>query len=390
MVLSVIIVNYNVKYFLEKCLRSVQRATRQIDSEVIVIDNASTDDSVHYLSSRFPSVSFLENKSNAGFGKANNQGLQKAAGEFILFLNPDTIIPEDAFEKCIAFFNRHPDAGACGVRMIDGSGKYLPESKRGFPSLTTAFYKLTGITSRFPSSRTFARYYLGHLPEEEINEVDVLAGAYLMVRKEVLDVTGGFDEAFFMYGEDIDLSFRIQKAGWKNYYFPGTQIIHFKGESTKKGDLDYVHMFYKAMSIFVKKHYGRRGAGLFPFFIQVAISLRAIPTAVKTLMRIKRRVPADRVIVTIVICKEGEEETITAILGSKNPARDVHLFSAVPPVAVLRESDEVIFSESVTSYKSVIETMQVLTTSVVYRFYDPCSKVIIGSDSKNKSGIVIV
>jgi GT2 family glycosyltransferase len=390
MVLSIIIVNYNVKYFLEKCLRSVEKATRQIESEIIVIDNASTDDSISYLSRRFPAVLFSANKINVGFGKANNQGLQNASGEYILFLNPDTILPENALEKCIGFFKDHPDAGACGVRMIDGSGKYLPESKRGFPSLSTAFFKLTGITAKFPSSKRFARYYLGHLSEKETNEVDVLAGAFLMVRKEVLQVTGGFDEAFFMYGEDIDLSYRIQKAGWKNYFFPGTAIIHFKGESTKKGDLDYVHMFYKAMSIFVKKHYGSRGAGLFPFFIQLAISVRAVPTAVKALINIKRAHPKDRVIETVVICKNAEGEAIRAILGNHKPARNFHLFSALPPAAVLRESDEVVFSESVISYKMVIDTMQMLTTQLVYRFYDPCSKVIIGSDSKNKSGIVIV
>src|SRR5690349_10153712 len=213
MQLSVIIVNYNVKYFLEKCLRSVEKASKGLLVEVIVVDNASSDNSIPYLSGRFPTVTFISNTTNTGFAKANNQGLALCQGEMVLFLNPDTIIPEDAFQRCLEFLNSNREAGACGVRMIDGSGRFLPESKRGFPSITTSFFKLSGITASFPKSKWFARYYLGHLPEHETNEADVLAGAFLMVKKSVLKVTGGFDEAFFMYGEDVDLSYRIQQAG---------------------------------------------------------------------------------------------------------------------------------------------------------------------------------
>jgi len=285
MQLSVIIVNYNVKHFLEQCLCSVQKACSSLTAEVIVMDNNSTDNSVEYLSSRFKSVQFISNKENLGFAKACNQGYQQAKGEYILFLNPDTIVPEDCFEKCISFFQSHPDAGGLGVKMLDGSGKFLKESKRAFPSPLTSLYKLFGLAKLFSRSSTFARYHLGHLDQNKNNEADVLAGAFMMIRREVLDKVGSFDETFFMYGEDIDLSYRIQQAGYKNYYFAETSIIHFKGESTRKGSMNYVRMFYKAMSVFVKKHYGKRKAGVFNFLIQTAIWFRALLTAIGTFIR---------------------------------------------------------------------------------------------------------
>lgn len=273
--ISVIIVNYNVKYFLEQCLCSAEKALQQVSGEIIVIDNLSTDGSMEYLPGKFPGVKFIANEKNLGFGKACNQGLSIAGGKYILFLNPDTILPEDCLEKSIAFLESHPDAGATGIRMIDGSGKFLKESKRAFPSPQTSFYKLTGLSKLFPKSSFFSRYHLGHLDEKQNHVIDVLAGAFMLVRKEVLDKVGGFDETFFMYGEDVDLSYRIQKAGYNNYYFAESCIIHFKGESTRKGSLNYVKMFYQAMSVFVKKHYGSQQAGLFNFFIQSAIWFRA-------------------------------------------------------------------------------------------------------------------
>jgi O-antigen biosynthesis protein len=274
--LSVIIVNYNVKYFLEQCLCSVIKACKNIEAEIIVVDNNSTDGSREFLSPKFNTVKFTWNTDNTGFAKANNQALQQATGTYILFLNPDTIVPEDCFEECIGFFKTHENAGALGIRMIDGTGKFLKESKRAFPSPLTSLYKLSGLTKLFPHSKTFAKYHLGHLSEKENHEVDVLAGAYMMIPKKILDKTGSFDETFFMYGEDVDLSYRIQKAGYKNYYFAQSTIIHFKGESTKKGSLNYVRMFYSAMSLFVKKHYSGSRAGLFNFLIHTGIFLRAI------------------------------------------------------------------------------------------------------------------
>lgn len=283
--LSVIIVNYNVKLFLEQCLYSVREAIKGITAEIIVVDNNSADNSLEYLSPKFPEIIFIANKENTGFAKGCNRGLQSAKGRYILFLNPDTIVPEDCFTKCISFLETNSNAGALGIKMLDGSGKFLKESKRAFPSPSTSLYKLFGLAKLFPRSRTFSKYHLGHLSENENNEVDVLAGAFMMIKKEVLEEVGSFDDTFFMYGEDVDLSFRIQKAGYKNYYFAGSNIIHFKGESTKKGSMNYVRMFYNAMSIFVRKHYGSGKAGLFNLLIHMAIWFRAALTAIGNFIR---------------------------------------------------------------------------------------------------------
>jgi GT2 family glycosyltransferase len=283
--LSIIIVNYNVKYFLEQCLFSVIKACKNIRAEIIVVDNNSADGSRQLLEKKFSSVCFFWNTVNTGFSKANNQALQNAKGDYILFLNPDTIVPEDCFEKCISFFNTTPAAGALGIKMIDGSGNFLKESKRAFPGPLTSLYKLSGLAKLFPHSKTFARYHLGNLPETETHEADVLAGAFMMIPGNILHEVGGFDETFFMYGEDVDLSYRIQKAGYKNYYFAKSTIIHFKGESTKKGSLNYVRLFYSAMSLFVKKHYSGTKAGVFNLLIQSGILLRALLAFVGKLLQ---------------------------------------------------------------------------------------------------------
>lgn len=275
MQLSVIIVNYNVKFFLEQCLLSATKAMKDIDGEIIVIDNNSSDGSCIFFQNKFETVNFIWNKKNVGFAKANNDALKIATGEYILFLNPDTIIPEDCLEKCITFIRSKENNCALGIKMLDGSGNFLRESKRSFPSPSTSLYKLSGLARHFPHSKVFAKYHLGNLSENENHEVDVLAGAFMMIPKKILAITGGFDEDFFMYGEDIDLSFRIQEAGFKNFYFAESSIIHFKGESTKKGSLNYVKMFYTAMLVFVKKHYQGTRAGTFYFLIKAAIFFRA-------------------------------------------------------------------------------------------------------------------
>ncbi len=263
-----------------------------MQGEIIVVDNCSADKSMEYLLPKFPLVKFIANNENVGFAKACNQGLKDATGKYILFLNPDTIVPEDCFQQCINFFEQHSHAGAVGIKMLDGSGRFLKESKRAFPSPLTSLYKLFGLARLFPKSKTFAKYHLGHLDENKSNEIDVLAGAFMLIKKEVLDQVGSFDETFFMYGEDVDLSYRIQKAispatgkNYKNYYFAGCRIIHFKGESTRKGSMNYVRMFYNAMSIFVRKHYGGSTAGIFNFLIHVAIWFRAALTAVGSFIR---------------------------------------------------------------------------------------------------------
>lgn len=273
---SVIIVNYNVKHFLFNCLTSVERALKNsVTGEIIVVDNSSSDDSVAMVKEHFPGVCLIENADNEGFSKANNKGICAASGEFILMLNPDTIIAEDTLSQCVSFMRQHPDAGAMGVRMIDGNGVFLPESKRGLPTPDVAFYKITGISRLFSRSATYNRYHAGHLPENETNETDVLSGAFMFMRMEALNKSGLLDEDFFMYGEDIDLSYRICKAGYKNYYFPHTTIIHYKGESTKKSSINYVLVFYKAMEIFARKHFVKKIAGYYAFFIRLAIWVRA-------------------------------------------------------------------------------------------------------------------
>lgn len=281
MQLSVIIVNYNVRHFLEQALLSVRRAMHGIEGEVWVVDNNSVDDSVHMVQEKFPEVRLIANKVNTGFAVANNQAIREATGKYVLLLNPDTLVEEATFHKCLEFMESHPEAGATGVRLIDGSGKYLPESKRGFPTPWVAFCKTFGLSTLFPKSRLFNQYYMGYLSEYETHTVDVLVGAFMFMRREALDKAGWLDEAFFMYGEDIDLSYRLTLAGYRNYYFPETQIIHYKGESTKKGSLNYVRTFYQAMIIFARKHFTGRRAGVFVLMLQGAIWLRAGMTLFK-------------------------------------------------------------------------------------------------------------
>ncbi|MBC7863332.1 MAG: glycosyltransferase, partial [Bacteroidia bacterium] len=220
-------------------------------------------------------VTLIENKKNTGFSVANNQAIKLSKGEFVLLLNPDTVVQEDTFEKVIAFMESHQNAGGLGVKMVDGKGNFLPESKRGLPTPKVAFYKIFGLAKLFPGSKKFGQYHLTYLDKDKTNEIDVLSGAFMLLRKSALDKTGLLDETFFMYGEDIDLSYRLQLAGYKNYYFPETCIIHYKGESTKKSSVNYVFVFYRAMIIFARKHFSKNNAGLFAFLINIAIYLRA-------------------------------------------------------------------------------------------------------------------
>jgi GT2 family glycosyltransferase len=275
MKLSVVIVNYNVKYFLEQCLNSVRRACEGLQTEVFVVDNNSVDGSIKMVREKFPEVILIENKDNTGFSKANNQAIKISKGEYVLLLNPDTVVEDDTFTRILSFMDSHPEAGGLGVKMIDGKGNFLPESKRGLPTPTVAFYKIFGLSKFFPKSRIFGKYHLGFLDEDQVNPVEILSGAFMLLRKSVLDKTGLLDETFFMYGEDIDLSYRILKAGYQNYYYPETRIIHYKGESTKKGSINYVILFYNAMIIFARKHFTSKRAKMLSFLIHVAIYFRA-------------------------------------------------------------------------------------------------------------------
>jgi GT2 family glycosyltransferase len=273
--LTVVIVSYNVRHFLEQALQSVQRAIGDLAVEVIVVDNDSADDSVACVRQRFPWVTLIASAENVGFARANNQAMRQARGRYILLLNPDTVIEEDTFRKCLAFMDAHPDAGAMGVRMIDGGGRFLPESKRGFPTPWVAFCKAFGLSRLFPRSAFFNRYHLGYLDEHQVARVEVLSGAFMWMRKEALDRVGLLDDRFFMYGEDIDLSYRITQAEYHNYYFPEVTIIHYKGESTRKGTLNYIRIFYQAMILFAEKHFEGPWRTLYILFIRIAVYLRA-------------------------------------------------------------------------------------------------------------------
>ncbi len=375
MELSIIIVNYNVKFFLEQCLHTVLKAVSQLEAEIWVVDNHSTDDSLNFLKPKFPSVHFIANPKNSGFGSANNLALSYTSGQWVLFLNPDTLIPEDCLINCLDFLKTKPNAGALGIRMIDGSGKFLPESKRAFPSPITAFCKLTGLSALFPRSAFFNRYSLGQLNSFENHPVDVLAGAFMMVKRKVLDQTGAFDERFFMYGEDIDLSFRIQKAGFTNYYFAGSSIIHFKGESTRKGSLNYVLLFYNAMLLFVRKNYRGLKAGLFGFFIQVAIILRGLISVIYKIL--------------LFFLKMGQKK-------SKNvQKREESMIFIDKTVKInelnLSEKSVVLFCESASfSWKQIIQQVEEFSyTNAQFRFHGSKTHSIVGSDSKETEGEAI-
>ena len=259
--LSVIIVNYNVKYYLDQCIRSVLRAfvLMHTPAEIIVVDNHSADGSVDYLEKRYPQmlypmVRFVRSAHNLGFARANNIAIRQSRGEYVLLLNPDTIVGEDALKASVDFMDVHEDAGAVGVRMLGAQGRRAMESRRGLPTPMVSFFKMLGFCNRWPHHRLFGKYYMGYLPWDEPCQIEVVSGAYCMLRRKALDEVGLLDEDFFMYGEDIDLSYRVLKGGYHNYYLP-VDILHYKGESTQKSSFRYVHVFYEAMLIFFRKHY---------------------------------------------------------------------------------------------------------------------------------------
>ncbi|MCI4666952.1 MAG: glycosyltransferase family 2 protein [Bacteroidia bacterium] len=256
---------------------SVERAIQGMEAEVIVVDNNSRDGSQQMIREKFGDrVIFIENKDNPGFSKANNQGIAIAKGKWVLLLNPDTVVAEDTFHKCLKFSNSTADCGALGIYMLDGDGHFLPESKRALPTPWVSFYKIFGLAALFPMSSRFGKYHLSYLDKDQDHEIEILSGAFMWMRKSLLEDIGYLDETFFMYGEDIDLSYRVILGGMKNYYLADPKIIHYKGESTKKGSLNYVRVFYQAMIIFAKKHFGGAKKSLFIAAINLAVYFRAI------------------------------------------------------------------------------------------------------------------
>lgn len=276
MKLSVIIVSYNVRHYLAQCLDAVGRALKDMDAEVIVIDNHSHDGTVDMLQRQFPQVTVISSQHNLGFARANNKAIREAHGEYVLLLNPDTIVGENVLREAVAFMDSHPKAGGAGVRMLRTDGTDARESRRGVPTLMTAFYKMTGLCDRYPQSHRFGKYYMGYLPWGSSVQIEIISGAFCLLRRQALDTVGLLDEDFFMYGEDIDLSYRLLKGGWQNWYLP-LRILHFKGESTQKSSFRYVHVFYEAMLIFIRKHYGHL-SWLVTIPVQCAIYLKAAMT----------------------------------------------------------------------------------------------------------------
>lgn len=252
--LSVVIVNYNVKHYLRQCLESLRRASAGLDVDVWVADNHSSDGSVAFLRPLFPEVQWIECHHNLGFARGNNLILRQLTSDYVLLLNPDTIVGEQTLKRAIAFLDAHPDAGAVGMKMLNSDGTRALESRRGVPTPMTSFYKMVGLCKLFPRHPKFGHYYMSGLPWDEVAPIEIVSGACFLTRKTVLDHVGLLDQAFFMYGEDIDLAYRILQAGYTNYYLP-FPILHYKGESTQKSSFRYVHVFYKAMLIFLRKHY---------------------------------------------------------------------------------------------------------------------------------------
>ena len=366
--LSIVIVNYNVCGFLEQCLLSLADAVKEMPHEIFVVDNASTDGSDTYIPRRFPQVKYIYNTGNVGFARANNQAMALSSGRYVLLLNPDTVVGESVLSEACRFLDDHPDAGALGVKMLDGDGRFLPESKRGFPSPWVSFCKIFGLAKIFPRSPRFGRYHLRYLDENEINRVDVLSGAFMLLRRSTLDRCGLLDEQFFMYGEDIDLSYRMTLTGQHNYYLP-LRIIHYKGESTKTESLRYVRIFYQAMLIFLRKHYPH-----YKFFaqfsIRLAIYLRASAAAVRRKLFPKKKKVDETSGEWNLLCREPD--AAASLLAHHGVSPDF-VTSDVAEMAVrlsgARRRQHVVFDRSLCTYGVIIECMEAWSAPGKVRFY---------------------
>lgn len=374
---------------------SVIKASAEIKTEIIVVDNNSTDGSREYLEEKFSEVKFIWRKDNPGFAISCNEGLDIAKGEYILFLNPDTIVGEDCFTKCLNFIRSKPDCGAIGVKMIDGSGRFLKESKRGFPGPSASFFRLSGLTFLFPDSKIISAYYAGHLPENKDNEIDVIAGAFFMIKKNFLDKAGSFDPQFFMYGEDIDLSYRIKLAGYKNYYFSQTSIIHFKGESTTKSN-KYNKIFYSAMHLFVRKHF----KGLYKIPMHFAINTGKLFSLIKLKTKsANKNNPINSPINIAVIANPESLSLIEKILtsGFENinikykitaDSTDIDLTKALSGIDK-NQITHILFSEGNISFKKIISFIENNNGLYKFLFHANKSLSIVGSDDKNENGFFI-
>lgn len=386
MTLSVIIVNYNVKYYLEQCLESVRRASQGLQVEVLVVDNHSTDGSVAYLRERFPEVVFVENEENVGFSRANNQAIRQSRGEYVLLLNPDTLVGEDTLKCLVRFMDMHPEAGGVGAYMLGADGTFAPESRRGLPTPFVAFCKMSGLSALFPKSHLFGRYYMRYLDENETNEIEVMSGACMMLRREALDKVGLLDEDFFMYGEDIDLSYRILQGGYKNYFLP-VRMLHYKGESTVKNSYRYTYTFYRAMRLFFRKHYSHYSF-MISLPINAAIWIRSFMAYAGNRLRYLKRPKVSSSLANVLVIGDAAMLGEVRALLAKHCAGGKHAFvegveGSFPEGHLsgnlcLDDFDTVVYDVDSYSYATILRLLE-LTPDNTLRLgtYSTKSKVLI-------------
>ncbi|MFK5958744.1 MAG: glycosyltransferase family 2 protein [Lutibacter sp.] len=374
--LSIVIINYNVQYFLEQCILSVQAASKNLTIEIIIVDNNSTDDSCTLIQEKYPEIILIQNKENVGFSKANNQGVEIAKGKYVLILNPDTVVAEDTFIKILEFANNKQNIGVLGVKLIDGSGLFLPESKRGIPTPQVAFNKLFGI-----SSKRTGKYYATHLNENETGVVAILVGAFMLLKRSIYNEVNGFDEAYFMYGEDIDLSYKILNKGYQNYYFANTQVIHYKGESTKK-DVKHLNYFYKAMNIFYKKYFklNRVYDFIMSFGIKFWFWLKYL-----RVIQFKQRFKASLKVLYL-----GKDELIENHLEKNYLIVKDDLigdFTQIKTIIQKQRIDTIVFDNETISNKQIIEHFQALKNEhVIFKIRPRTTNFIIGSENSSNLG----
>ena len=374
MQLSVIILNYNVRYFLEQCVLSVQEALSNIDGEIIVVDNNSSDASCQMTKTRFPNIKLIENKTNSGFPKGNNIGVAEAKGDYICILNPDTVVAEDTFEKILAFAEKQSDLGIVGCKLIDGTGNFLPESKRGIPSPWVALTKISSLYKLFPNWGLFNRYYSQHLSENETGKVAILVGAFMVMKRDLYNEIGGFDENCFMYSDDIDLSYRALLQGKSNYYFHETSVIHYKGESTVKDKL-YMKRFQEAMNFFYKKHF--KVSVFFSLFMKIGIVFFSFIKAFQG-NSIPNSKPENYFLVSD---DETLKDKLETVLNK--------------PIVFWQKSNsiekaEIIFDQKYFGFSKAIEFMEANKNKpFTYKIFPKNTTFIIGSNSNRSRGEVI-
>ncbi|MBS7233268.1 glycosyltransferase family 2 protein [Flavobacterium psychroterrae] len=384
MQLSVIILNYNVRYFLEQCVLSVQEAISTLHAEIIVIDNNSSDESCLMMQNKFPTVKLIQNTTNFGFPKGNNIGVEQASGKYICILNPDTVVAEDTFIKVLAFAERQINLGIVGCQLIDGTGEFLPESKRGIPTPWIAFTKIFGLYKVFPKWKLFNQYYAQHLAKDETGKVDILVGAFMLMQRDLYLELEGFDEKCFMYADDIDLSYRVLQKNKSNYYFHETTVLHYKGESTVK-DEKYMKRFQEAMNFFYRKHFKK--SWFFEFFIQIGIWFFSFAKM------FQGKTKAKLLPETIVFYSSNKilSEKLPSILKNKVRFMNLKKEKIVNSSLVFKgKRVEIILDNQYVSFKKCIKIIKTLKDkNVTFKIFPKNTDFIIGSNSRNDRGQVI-